>query len=323
MNILLIDADSQIPNIALMKISTYYKRKTNHTIRLRRLGLSYYPTKDKTSINISDITANKIYCSIIFDTNKTKVIGNNVDFGGTGVSLKKTLPKEIEECVCDYSLYPENKISYGFISRGCIRNCWFCKVPKKEGMIRQVNNIDDIVKHKTVKFMDNNFLALPNHKELLNELIDKKIKCSFNQGLDIRLLNEENSTLLSKLKYQGEYFFAFDDWKDLKVMNEKLKLLGWRRDFQIKFFIYCHPKNPISEIIKRVEWCRENKCLPYIMRDITCYSNKCREFYVDIASYCNQPSFFKKMSFDEFLGKRHTNLTRIKKSSYIYKTIKL
>ena len=122
------------------------------------------------------------------------------------------MPDEIEKLAPDYSVYPDNDTSYGFITRGCIRNCGFCYVPKKEGNIKKVCDIDQIVRHKKVEFLDNNILAYPTHKVILQELIDKKIKCSLNQGLDIRLIDRENSTLLSKLRYMGCYIFAFDDY---------------------------------------------------------------------------------------------------------------
>jgi hypothetical protein len=40
-----------------------------------------------------------------------------------------------------------------------------------------------------------------------------EIKCEFNQGLDFRLVNDENLDALSKLNYMGEYIFAFDEPK--------------------------------------------------------------------------------------------------------------
>ena len=43
------------------------------------------------------------------------------------------------------------------------------------------------------------------------------------------------------------------------------------------------------------------------MRDANCYYSNKNNFYVDIASYCNQPAFFKKMDFYTFLEKRHPN----------------
>ena len=268
MKILLVDADSTIPNLALMKLSKFHKLQEDE-VSLLKLNISYYPNRKKKGT--IPCGYDKIYCSVVFDGTIEYIETNqDVEFGGTGYSISGKLPEQIEKLPPDYSLY-NTDTSYNFISRGCIRDCYFCKVREKEGYLRQVNNIDDIVKHKKVKFMDNNFLALPNHKELLEELISKKIKCQFNQGLDIRLVDKENSRLLSELNYLGEYFFAFDDWSYLPQIEEKLQLLYWRKDWQIKFFIYCNPKMEISNITNRVEYVRENRCLPYLMRDISCW----------------------------------------------------
>lgn len=303
MKILLIDADSTIPNLALMKLSTFHK-SSGDSVELVRLKLPYYPGKKKKQYT-APCGFDQIYCSVVFEGNLSFVHGNGILFGGTGVDLKTTLSDGVESCDPDYSIYPDNDTSYGFISRGCIRKCSFCKVPKKEGYIRKVSNISDIVRHKKVKFMDNNILALPEHLEILQELSERKIKCCFNQGLDIRLLTEQNSQALSKLKYLGDYVFAFDTLSSIYAVEQGLSLMPWRKDYRIKFFIYTSPDMSFSEIVRRVVWCGQNKCLPYIMRDISCWDSPFSDFYVDLASWCNQPNLFKKIDFKTFLQKRH------------------
>ena len=49
MKILLVDVDSKIPNLALMKISTYHKNQ-NDTVDIIRLNFDGYPTKKKMKI---------------------------------------------------------------------------------------------------------------------------------------------------------------------------------------------------------------------------------------------------------------------------------
>ena len=321
--ILLIDVDSKIPNIALMKISTFYKNK-GYIVDLKKLDYTYYP-KERNQCIINAEEYEKVFVSIIFKINKNVVgviNGKEVYFGGVGYSLKDNLPKEIEQCKKDYSLYPNNDCSFGFISRGCIRNCYFCVVPKKEGMIHQVNNVDDIVEHKKVILMDNNILALKNHLEILTELRDKKIKCQFNQGIDIRLINDKNAKLLSELRYIGEYFFAFDNKKDELLIQDKLNLFKkyLSKDWKVKMFLYCHPDmDIIDDVVYRVNWCKRNKVLPYLMRDSSCWNSKNRDFYIDLCAYCNQVNLFKKMSFDDFMQKRTNNIFRRNKSIKLFK----
>jgi len=188
-----------------------------------------------------------------------------------------------------------------FITRGCIRNCKFCIVPKKEGGIRKVNTIDRIVKHKQVKFLDNNILAYDGHKDILQELIDKKIRCQFNQGLDIRLIDEENSELLRKLNYIDEYIFAFDDWKLKNIIVKKLEIMKWANHWKTKFFLYANADMKLSNIINRIEFLRRNKCLIYFMRDRNCYYSKNKKFYSLLNSYASWHSYLKTMDFFIFL----------------------
>jgi hypothetical protein len=66
----------------------------------------------------------------------------------------------------------------------------------------------------------------------------------------------------------------------------------------------------LGELYERVEWCRERECLPYIMRDAACWDCEDKHFLIDYAAYCNQPGFFKKLTFAEFLERRTNNQAR-------------
>jgi organic radical activating enzyme len=325
MKILLIDVDSTIPNLALMKLSSYHKT-IGDEVELLVLGISYYPDqRTKRMVGIDGF--DKVYVSAIFKgsidfvefdmfSDVSKIV-----FGGTGIDIKSALPSEIEAAELDYSIYPDNDTGYGFISRGCNRKCYFCVVPQKEGRTRQVEtDLEKIIGNfKKVKFMDNNFLQLPNHLEIIEWLAKRKIKCQFNQGLDVRLITAENSVALSKLNYIGEYIFAFDDWKYRRFIERQMLLLKWIRPWGAKFFVYVHPDMELYETVRRIEFLRERELLPYVMRDSSCWNSSNNDFYVDIAAYANQPSFFKKMDFHTFLTKRHVNdLSRIELSSSLY-----
>jgi len=194
-SVLLIDGDnSGFPNLALMKISTFYKKQ----------GWQVY-------LNEAHTTVDKIYASCVFTWNKKKTIARlqsiqamfpdiEIEKGGYAFS-PVTLPLEVDTIMPDYSLYDVD-YSVGFTSRGCIRACPFCIVSKNEGTIRPVMDIYKFwnPKHKKMVLLDNNLLASPECSNVLQSLIKEKIKVDFNQGLDIRLVNDENAKLLAKVK---------------------------------------------------------------------------------------------------------------------------
>lgn len=140
MKILLIDIDSHnFPNLSLMKLSSYLK-KNNHDVSFLKLTKA-----DKKYIldgqapffeNEYDV----IYAACVFEENReiaNMLINFGVIVGGTGITLNPrcNLPDKIEKMYPDYELYGDefSDIAYGFLTRGCIRNCPFCIVCKKEG----------------------------------------------------------------------------------------------------------------------------------------------------------------------------------------------
>ena len=325
MKILLINVDSKW-NLAIRRMYTYYVQQ-GHDVEMRDLCFSGYPHKRKATIDAQGF--DKVYVSNIFEQNTNRVTVINcdaVEYGGIGSrDPDRQLPWEIE--MADPYYAPGEKHTYGFCTRGCIRKCWFCKVPKYEGDLKEYNRVESIIRGvpgEVVHFMDNNILAYPGHMDVFNYLIERGTRCEFNQGLDFRLVNDENLDALARLNYEGEYIFAFDDPKYQKLLDRKIVQIKKYipTPWKVKFYIYYHPNMDLAQLISRVEWCRERECLPYVMRDAACWDCDDSNFLVDYAAYCNQPGIFKKLTFWEFLQKRQIKAERKEKSFATYQEAK-
>ena len=288
------------------------------------MGFKFYPHNHRFDCNA--MCFDKVYVSMIFDTNqdKVKITGcEDIDIGGIGsVFPTKMLPREIDSLTPWY--FPNEDTSYGYVTRGCIRNCYFCKVPKYEGKVRFYCPIEDIVKHDRVILYDNNILAFPGHKDVLRYLVEKKVKVRFKAGLDFRLLDDENAELLSKLKYDGSYEFAFDDISYLLMWENKIELLKkwFPKKWKVTIFVYFNANDDIHDLIFRCKWIKDHECLPYVMRDRNCYdieNENLRSFIIDWTAYCNQPRIFKNVDFDYFLGIYYKNERRHESTMRIFK----
>jgi len=129
-------------------------------------------------------------------TNADQVIQGGTGYGPGG----KDLPYEIEHIRPDYFLYPRFLgTAYGFLSRGCPRNCGFCIVSGKEG--RRSVKVADLFEfwrgEDEIKLLDPNLLACPDHEVLLEQLADSRALVDFTQGLDIRLTSPDNICSIS------------------------------------------------------------------------------------------------------------------------------
>ena len=162
--------------------------------------------------------------------------------------------------------------------------------------------------------LDDNVLACKDWKEILHELQSTGKRFQFKQGCDERLLTDEKCVeLFLKSKYVGDYIFAFDNIKDKHIIEEKLKMIRKYTNRQLKFYVFCafnHKdkgnyteefwKQDISDLFERIDLLTQYGCLPYVMRYKDYTLSPYKGMYITIASWCNQPSFFKKMSFEEF-----------------------
>ncbi len=159
-----------------------------------------------------------VYKSRVFtDTySKDSIAVDNADqviLGGTGYGTNIALPDAVEHTYPDYSLYPQfSDTAYGFLTRGCPRNCGFCIVSGKKG--RKSTHVADLSEfwrgQKEIKLMDANLLACPDHETLIQQLIESRAMVDFTQGLDIRLITPDNTALLNKVRTKAVHF-AWDN----------------------------------------------------------------------------------------------------------------
>ena len=247
--------DSKYHNLVLMKLSTWHKQKGDEVEFYKPLWHSTY---------------SKIYCSKIFiranknDNYRT----DDMIYGGSGIDIKKKLPEEIEHTRPDYSLYNLN-YSLGFTTRGCNRNCKFCVVRQKEGYIKEHAEVEEFMNPKSniIILLDNNFLALPSHIKKLQLFIDSGWVMDFNQGLDIRLINEENAKLLRNIKHLKQIRFSWDLMNYEKEVKEGLKILFKTgvKPYRIMVYTLCNFNTSFEEDMYRFEELINLGVDPFIM----------------------------------------------------------
>jgi radical SAM superfamily enzyme YgiQ (UPF0313 family) len=227
MKISLIDYDKTgFPNLALMKISAWHKAQGNNV-------KFYEPLFDKPD---------KVFASKVFRFGSWNMPNVNckVDFGGTGFYLYdvKVLANEIEHTCPDYELYGKD-FSMGFITRGCIRNCSFCIVPKKEGEIYFNAPISEFQRHKKVMLLDNNILACEQGIEQLKLIAKTDTLIDVNQGLDFRLVDNSIAELLANLHWiKGTIRTACDSDVNFEAVKKAVEMLGAKGVKPYRIFCY-------------------------------------------------------------------------------------
>jgi hypothetical protein len=247
-----------------------------------------------------------VYQSKVFDDTYSKDIdfypmADKIIKGGTGYGLSNVLPEEIEHIYPDYSLYPEmtKDTAYGFLTRGCPRDCDFCIVAEKEG--RRSYKVADLSEfwngQKYIKLLDPNLLACKQHLDLLGQLVDSKAYVDFTQGLDIRLTNDANIDLINKVKLK-EIHFAWDNANDdLKPYFERYKAKAKHKPHGHYGTVYCLVNfgSTMEENLYRIYTLRDLGFNPYVM--IYDKPNAPKEIR-DLQRWCNNKFIFR--SCDDF-----------------------
>lgn len=305
MKIGLIDVDSHnFPNLPLMKISAYHKRKGD--------SVEFYNPLEHYE---------KVYVSKVFGAEYTKdfpfvINADEIEFGGTGYAITiengkeiyhkdrdKNLPYEIEHIYPDYSLYPEytKDTAYGFLTRGCCNNCSFCIVSAKEGLCSQ--KVADLSEwwngQKNIVLLDANILACKDRLSLLEQLRKSNAVVDYTQGLDARFITEEIANAILRTKYK-EIHFAFDFMK-----NEKQIVNGLKTFMQVKnnsyqpiVYMLTNYDTTIIEDIRRIKLIQQCGCKP----DVRIYrKNTAMQITRDLQRWCNNRLLYGATSFDDYI----------------------
>ena len=293
MNVALYDVDSKIPNLALMKLARFH-RDRGDTVQL------YSP--------IFGQTYDKIYASKIFDfSDGSGLDPERMEIGGTGWELTSALPDEVDALQPDYSFYgyPHN---VGFTMRGCRFQCPFCVVPKKEGRPSIENTIKEIWQQRDSDFivlLDNDFFGNPQWRDRIAEIKAHDLRVNFSQGINIRVINEEQARALASVRFSNikgtakQVHFAWDRFKDERLIHRGIDrcIAAGIRPKQMMFFVLIGFDTTPDEDLYRVEALRGRGCDPFAMP-----YDRTDTYQRRFARWVNHKAIFKSVPWNEYCG---------------------
>lgn len=262
MKIGLIDVDGHNwPNLALMKLSAWHKAQGD-TVEWW-WGWTQY---------------DRVYMSKVFDDVYSPDVpeplnAREIIKGGTGYGMGNRLPDEVEHIYPDYSLYPDltRETAYGFLTRGCPRACSFCIVAEKEGRasVKWTDLSEWWRGQKYIKLLDPNLLACPEHMQLLRQLADSGAWVDFTQGLDCRLLTEENIQAINAIRLK-DIHFAWDSMAQSDAVLRGLNLYSEKANRRphgqyATVYILTNYDTTMEENLYRIYTLRDMGFDPYVM----------------------------------------------------------
>lgn len=219
------DADKTgFPNLALMKISAWHKAHG-----------------DEVEWWLPVFQYDRVYSSKIFTfSEEDPFLPPDTIKGGTGYGMYEDMPPDVDAMFPDYSIYPECDYAIGYITRGCIRKCPWCVVPRKEGGIRPYSTWQQIKRpdSRDIVLMDNNILACDHGIKQLESMIGQNVRIDANQGLDARLIDDKVAKILAKIKWIRSIRMSCDTDAMLPVVLDAIDRLGKEGVKPYRIFVY-------------------------------------------------------------------------------------
>ena len=296
MRIGLIDVDhhSGFPNLALMKLSAYHKSIGDN--------VEWYDIFGEYD---------RVYMSKVFTFTEdyTYPINNSSEVikGGTGFGLFTELPSDAEYIFPDYDIYNVPKdLAYGFLTRGCIRKCPWCIVPKKEGKIHPYMDIEDVThERKNAVLMDNNVLACEYGLEQIEKIVRLGKRVDFNQAMDARLVTDDIARLLAKVKWLNYIRFGCDTASQIDPCDKAIELIR-KHGYNGQFMLYTMLHGDINECYERTSRGRDKRynkkvhCNSQPMLDLTSKVQHIPNWQKDMARWCGRCHIYAVTDFKEY-----------------------
>lgn len=290
----IVQVDGRLPNLALMQITSYHEQRGDK--------VEWY------NGNLFESQYDLIYASKLFSFSKTPDLPRGKSFiGGTGIDFYNRLPIEIESSNISYSLYPDCNYHIGFSMKGCRFACKFCCVPKKEGRPKVNSDIDNILINpkggNRLMLLDNDFFGGANWKENLLRIIQLKLKVCFVQGLNIRIITQEQADLLAQCNYTNSKFnqkyltFAWDRYNNGNIVKKGIDICNNAGIpcKHMQFFVLIGFDTNHDQNYERVMKLREYGCMPFVMP-----FNKDDPYQKSFTRWVNHRAVFKTCSWNDY-----------------------
>jgi hypothetical protein len=238
--------DGSLPNIALMRLAAWH-RAQGDDVRWERGTLR----------RLDEPEYGAVYGSAIFTTSAKAVAQLRSQFpgaviGGWGgdqsLRVESVVPSQFTGM--DYSGYPEFTASIGYAMRGCRFKCGFCMVPKMEGKARESAVIGTIWRGephpKHIHLLDNDFFGSPAWRERVDEIVSGGYRVCINQGINVRLLTDENAAAVVAMAPWETHFkrrrlyTAWDNIGDERVFFDgidRLERAGWKANWIMAYML--------------------------------------------------------------------------------------
>lgn len=284
MKVLLVEPNFPIPlksknhrdflPIGLLKLASYHRTRGDEVslVRGNKYFEDFYPTQVKIT-SLFTYWSKYVWESVKFY--KENYPRAQVIVGGIYASL---MPEHCKQSGCDKVFvgvdervekfkpaYDLVKVDYQIIhtSRGCLRRCKFCGTWKIEPEFKYKKSIKDEICSNRIIFYDNNLLANPYIKDILEELKNSKhngrVVYSESQcGIDGRLLTLEVAKLLKQARFLNPriaWDYGYDQRKMIKKQIDMLVEAGYPAKDIYVFMIYNYNQD-YYEMLKKLRQCQ-------------------------------------------------------------------
>ena len=286
MNVCLIDVDSKIPNLALMRASTWHKQRGDD------VKLGYDPLLDSPDL---------CYASKVFDfTHEPEYMPDCETLkGGSGYDLKARMPfDDYDRIMPDYSLYGCD-YAIGRFTRGCPNRCPWCVVPEMDGNeVRHVADLADFwAGQKVVRLLDDNIMAdADEFCRDCEQLSDAGVKVIW-EALDARLVTDQTAAALATVKQAKSIHFAWDGKSQDKAVPRAIETLKRNgiKPWRLMFYVLVGFNTTPEYDMHRIMTLHELGANPFVMP-----FDKAQPYQRHLARWCNNKVIFKSTTFDNY-----------------------
>lgn len=294
MDVCLIDVDSKMPNLALMKASTWHKGRGD-TVKL-----GYEPLFDHPDL---------CYVSKMFDfTSEPEYLPDcEIVRGGPGYSLSARMPFDdgvtYDRIMPDYGLYaeryPNANYALGRFTRGCPNRCPWCVVPKMDGnAVRHVADLQDFwCGQEVVRLLDDNIMA--DEDEFVTDckqLHDAGVRVIW-EALDIRRVTARSAAALASVRQEKRIHFAWDGPAQDAYIKSGIETLSGAgiKPYRLMFYVLVGFGTTPEYDMHRIMTLHGLGANPFVMP-----FDRSDTYQHHLARWCNNKFVFKSVSFEDY-----------------------